>query len=138
MADSERLVRLRGIELFAGLDDDALSRLAAIGTETDVPAGSVVIERDQPGSGMFVIEDGRVLVELPGQTIALGPGEFIGELSLLIDGAHRAARVRAEGPARLFAIGRADFLALLDDEPRIAIKMLPVLARRLHALIEPH
>jgi CRP-like cAMP-binding protein len=43
----------------------------------------------------------------------------------------RAARVRAETDLRCVAIGREDFAALLDEEPSIAVAMLPVLARRL-------
>ena len=42
-----------------------------------------------------------------------------------------AARVRAETDVRCLAIGREDFARLLDSEPRIAVAMLPVLARRL-------
>ena len=38
--------------------------------------------------------------------------------------------------ARCLAIGREDFAALLDQEPRIALAMLPVLARRLVAAMQ--
>jgi len=39
--------------------------------------------------------------------------------------------VRAEADTRCLAIGREDFAKLLDEEPRIAVAMLPVIARRL-------
>jgi CRP-like cAMP-binding protein len=136
MADSDRLARLRAIPLFAELDDAAIERLAEIGTELEVPAGMVLIERDQPASGMFVLEEGTLTVQLHGRTVEIGPGEFVGELSLLIDGAHRAARVQAKTPVRLLAIGRAEFEQLLAEDPLIAVAMLPVLARRLHEMIE--
>lgn len=136
MAAPDRLDRLRAIPFFAGLEDTAIARLAEIGTELEVPAGMVLIERDQPASGMFVIEDGTLTVELPGRTVELGPGEFVGEMSILIDGAHRAARVRAKTPARMLAIGRSEFERLLEETPEIAVAMLPVLARRLQGLIE--
>jgi voltage-gated potassium channel len=85
-----------------------------------------------PGLGMFVVEEGRVVVELShGREVELGPGEFFGELALLIPEGVRAARVRAETDVRCLAIGRDDFAGLLDTEPSIAVAMLPVLARRL-------
>ena len=136
MADSDRLARLRAIPIFTELDEAAIERLAEIGTELEVPAGTVLIERDQPASGMFVLEEGTLTVQLHGRTVDIGPGEFVGELSLLIDGAHRAARVQAKTPARVLAIGRSDFEQLLEEDPRIAVAMLPVLARRLHEMIE--
>ena len=61
-------------------------------TEVDFPARAVLIERDHPDSGLFVILDGTVAVELPQQTVELGAGEVVGELSLLVD-VPRAARV---------------------------------------------
>jgi CRP-like cAMP-binding protein len=136
MVDSDRIARLRAIPLLAGLDETAIERLAEIGTELDVAAGMVVIERDQPASGMFVIEEGTLTVELPSETVDLGPGEFVGELSLLVDGALRTARVWAKTPARCLAVSRADFAELLEDDPKMAVAMLPALARRLHGMIE--
>lgn len=136
MADSDRTARLRAIPLFADLEDTALRRVAAIATELELPEGRVLIERDQPGSGMFVIEEGAVTVELPAQTLELGPGEFVGELSLLVDGATRAARVQTARPTRCLAISRVDFAQLLEDDPKIGAAMLPVLARRLIGMIE--
>jgi CRP-like cAMP-binding protein len=62
----------------------------------------------------------------------IGPGEFVGELALLTD-MPRLARVRAATPVRALAINRSAFAALLEEEPRIAVVMLPVLARRLAA-----
>ena len=123
--------RLRAIPLFAGLSDDALERVAEIATEVEQPAGIALARADDPGSGMFVIEEGTVVVEARGRTVELGPGEFFGELALLVPEATRVARVRAKTPVRCLAVSRADFASLLETEPRIALAMLPVLARRL-------
>ncbi len=130
---SEDLDRLRSVPLFAGVGDEHLERIAAAATEFEVDGGYVLAERGQPGSGMFVILEGTVEVEVPNDPpVALGPGEFFGELSLLTD-SPRLARVRAVTPVRGLAIDRAAFEDLLREEPRIALAMLPVLARRLAA-----
>jgi CRP-like cAMP-binding protein len=124
-------VKLREIPLFAGLSDDVLARIAAIVTDIEFPAGAVLAVADDPGAGMFVIEEGTVVVEARGRTIELGPGEFFGELALLVPESTRVARVRALTLVRCLAVARLDFEQLLEDEPRIALAMLPVVARRL-------
>jgi CRP-like cAMP-binding protein len=123
---------LRALPLLADVSDDALERLATHAAEVVVPAGTVLVEVGQPGAGMLILEEGELAVELrDGKTVPLGPGEFVGELSLLID-EPRTARVRAATDVRCWAIARADFAALLRDDPRVAVAMLPALARRLH------
>jgi voltage-gated potassium channel len=123
--------RLRAIPLFAALDDDVLGRIAALLTEVQTQKGQVLTRPDDPGSGMFVVEEGTVAVELRSRTLELGPGEFFGELSLLVASARRIARVRAQTDGRLLALSRADFSSLLESDPSLARAMLPVLAQRL-------
>jgi CRP-like cAMP-binding protein len=131
-----RVERLRQLPLFSELSDDSLERLAAITTEIDVPAGQTLIRPYDPGLGMFVIEEGKVVVEMrEGREVELGEGEFFGELALLVPEAVRVARVRAETDVRCVAIDRDAFAALLEEEPRIAVAMLPVLARRLADMV---
>lgn len=127
----DRLGRLRAIPLFAGLDDAALEGIAEIATDVEAKPGQVLTRADDPGAGMFVVEEGTVAVELRSRTVEFGPGEFFGELSLLVPDARRIARVRATTEARLLAVSRADFAGLLESQPRIALGMLPVLAQRL-------
>jgi CRP-like cAMP-binding protein len=123
--------KLRAIPLFTDLDDDALALIARASTEFEAAAGHVLIERGRDGAGMFVLEEGTVEVELPGgRSVEQGPGDFFGELALLGSGV-RSARVQATTRVRCLAIGRSDFSKLMDIEPRIAVAMLPVLARRL-------
>ena len=129
MSDTAGLVRK--VPMFAELDDDETTWVADLATEFEVPAGFVLIERGQPGSGMFIITDGTVTVELPQGPVELGPGEFVGELPLLADGITRVARVRATTPVKGLAISRMALSELLRREPRVAVRMLPVLARRL-------
>ena len=129
MSDTVGLVRK--VPMFAELDDDEMTWVADLATEFEVPAGFVLIERGQPGSGMFIITDGTVTVELPQGPVELGPGEFVGELPLLADGITRVARVRATTPVKGLAISRMALSELLLREPRVAVRMLPVLARRL-------
>ncbi|MGZ8571933.1 MAG: cyclic nucleotide-binding domain-containing protein [Actinomycetota bacterium] len=123
--------KLAELPLFAHLDDDALAAVAKHVDEVEAPAGQVLIEIGQPGAGMFVLEEGELEVQLPtGEAIILGPGEFVGDLALLTDEPH-VARVRAHTEVRCLAISRQDFTELLQEQPRIALAMLPVLARRL-------
>jgi CRP-like cAMP-binding protein len=132
------LARLREIPLFSELSDDALRSLAQIASEVDVPAGQVMVKPYDPGLGMFIVEEGTVVVELDDREVKLGPGDFFGELALLIPEGTRAARVRALTDVQCLAIARHDFAGLLENEPGISVAMLPVLARRLSDEIRSH
>jgi CRP-like cAMP-binding protein len=126
------LAQLRALPLFADLDDDALRRVSELAVELDIPAGQVLVHAGDPGSGLFVILSGTAAIEARGEPlIEVGPGEFVGELALLVPEATRSARVRANTDVRCLAIFAEDFRELLADEPRIALAMLPVLAERL-------
>jgi CRP-like cAMP-binding protein len=127
---------LRSIPLFSELDDGVIDHLSAIVTVVELAKGSVLIERGLPGSGMFVILDGTAEVELPHRKVTLGPGEFVGELSLLTDHSARVARVLATSDLRCLAIGRRAFAELLAQHPAIAVPMLATLATRLQDLVE--
>jgi CRP-like cAMP-binding protein len=126
---------LKALPLFARVSDEGLERVAAVATEFEAPAGRVLAEIGQAGTGMFIVEDGEVAVELPsGGEAVLGHGEFFGEMALLTDEPH-SARVRAKTDVRCVALARRDLASLLDEEPRVAVAMLPVLARRLRDAI---
>ncbi|HSJ46778.1 MAG TPA: cyclic nucleotide-binding domain-containing protein [Euzebyales bacterium] len=131
LTESDRIEHLRSVPLFAGVSNEGLDRVLAAASEHEVPAGHVLIQPDQAGSGLFIIEDGTVVVERPNGIVELGAGEFIGELALLFDGAVHSVRVRAATPVRVLALARDDFTALIESEPQVALAMLRVLARRL-------
>ena len=123
---------LRALPLFSRLDDEGLRRVAGLAVELEIPAGQVFVHAGDPGSGLFVVLTGTAVVETRGETmIEVGPGEFVGELALLVPKAMRSARVRAKSDVRCLAIFGGDFQELLEDEPRIALAMLPVVAERL-------
>ena len=126
------LERFRSLPLFADLGDSALRRVQGLVTELQIPAGQILVHAGDPGAGLFVIEEGTAIVEgRANLVIEVGPGEFVGELALLVPEATRSARVRAKSDVRCLALGANDFKQLLHDEPQIALAMLPVVAERL-------
>ena len=128
----DRIERLRHIPMFADLSEDSLGRIAAIMTEFEAPAGRVLIKQGEPGSGLLIVDAGTVVVERAGRRpIELGAGEFLGDLALLSPEGIHQARVRTTTPSVLLGMSRQDFDNLLRDEPRIAVAMLPTLARRI-------
>jgi CRP-like cAMP-binding protein len=122
---------LRAVSLFEGVSDAGLERLASRGGEVVCEAGQVLAIPGDPGSGMFVILEGRVSVDARGGRFELGPGDFFGELALLNPDAQRVARVRASTPVRCLGIPREDAIALVESEHALALAMLRELARRL-------
>jgi CRP-like cAMP-binding protein len=123
--------QLRGLPPFDGVSEAGLERVAACAAELERDAGQVLALPDDPGSGMYVIREGTVAVELRAGTLELGPGDFFGELALLVEDGTRVARVRATSAVRCVSIPRDDFLSLVETEPTFALHLLRELASRL-------
>jgi len=123
---------LRAVPLFAGVSPAGLERLAVSGTEINCEPGTVLVVPGDAGSGMYVVLEGSVRVEMRGGLhVALGEGNFFGEAALLAPTAVRGARVRAATAARCLSVPRDDFLELVESEPSLALEMLRELARRM-------
>lgn len=126
---ADRIETLGSIPIFSDLSARSLEKLRKVAGEFEMPAGQVLIQPRTQGSGLYIVEEGTVVVERKGQKIELGPGQYFGELALLTEHTH-TARVRAKTPVRCLTINRFDFRKLLEDEPKIAIAMLQSLAAR--------
>jgi CRP/FNR family transcriptional regulator, cyclic AMP receptor protein len=110
--------RLRALLLFSGLDDQQLDILAGGATEFTVAAGQPLIQRGDPGSGVFVLEEGAAVVEAPEGMRTLGPGDVFGERSL-VDNGERTARVVAQTEVRCIAIPRPELERVIADAPQL-------------------
>jgi cGMP-dependent protein kinase len=114
--------RLRALLVFSDLDDEQLDVLASCTREFSVVAGQPLIQRGEPGSGVFVLEEGRAVVQAPEGTRELGPGDVFGERSLL-DGVERTASVRAETDVRCLAIPRPELEAVIAARPELGERL---------------
>jgi CRP-like cAMP-binding protein len=120
------------VPLFSELSLWSLERIARVASEVELPAGRVLIEPNAPGAGMFLIQEGTVVVHIRGKgPRELGPGEVVGELALLRRDGARSARVQAKTAVRCLAIDRESFRRLLADEPKLALAILEVVVERL-------
>ena len=77
---------------FPTWDADTLAELAGYGTERDVAPGDELLHAGRASSGFYVVLDGEIEVVRPDidrdvPVGVLGPGQFVGGVSLL----HRAA-----------------------------------------------
>src|SRR5689334_20280353 len=101
------------------MTSDDLHLLRTVGSESDVPAGLLLIERGQPASGLFVILKGSVVVEAPEGTRLLGPGAIIGERALASESGTRTARVRTMSDVRVLAVDRDELDRLTAEHANL-------------------
>jgi CRP-like cAMP-binding protein len=125
--------RLARIPLFSGCSAKDLKRLARASDEVAVEAGTVLTREGELGREVFVILAGAADVTREGELLAtLGPGDHVGELSLL-DGGPRTATVTATEDTTVLVLTRQAFNGVLDEIPTLAHKLLVSLAHRLRA-----
>jgi CRP-like cAMP-binding protein len=122
---------LRQIPLFAGLSEAGLARVGAAAAEVHAGSGQTLALPGDVGSGMFVLLEGKVAVELRDGVIEIAAPDFVGELALLLPDTGRIGRVRATTDVRCLSLPREDFDALLESEPSFALVLLRGLAARL-------
>jgi hypothetical protein len=129
----EKVIVLRDSSLFAGLSGEELFPVAEIAEPIMISAGAFVVREGDPGDTLFVVVSGTFSI-LKGATKLreIARGGIFGELALL-DGARRAASVKAESDGRLLRIPRAEFEALLDESPELSRGVIRTLLGHLRA-----
>ena len=105
------------------MDEDDLRKLEAVGSELSFGAGQMLIESGKPGAGLYVVVEGRIVVEAPEGTRELGPGAVVGERALLSGDGTRSARVRALTHGVVIAVERAEVDRLCDEDPAFAERL---------------
>ena len=127
----EKVMILKGVQMFAETSEEILAEVAAILEEVDVRAGQAVISKGDLGDSMYVIISGRMRVHDEEETIReLGEREIFGELALL-DPEPRSASVTAVSDGRLFRLDRETFSQLMAGNIEIVRGVLHVLCERL-------
>jgi CRP/FNR family transcriptional regulator, cyclic AMP receptor protein len=119
------------IPLFSGFSRKDLQHVHQISTEIQLPAGQELMQEGSIGHEMVVVLEGNLEVTCRGEHVAdIGPGGFAGELALLSH-RRRNSTVTATVPTTVLHIDGRGFMALLEDVPQLAVKMLPIVAARL-------
>lgn len=133
-AKSRKIEHLRNIGLFAECTQRELAHIAKAGDEVALTAGTLLVDQGQTGREAFVILDGTVTVKRNGRRVAtLGPGDTVGELSLLDHGPRTASAV-CDTDCELFVLDHRHFRGVLESNPAIAMKLLGALAERIRVL----
>jgi len=110
------------IELFAGLPEAQLARLAEHVRQRVYPAGTVVVNEGDEAHGMFIVDSGALKVfvtEENGKEVTLsllGKDDYFGELALL-DDAPRSASVITIERSTVLQISRTDFVEVIASNP---------------------
>ena len=132
---------LRGLPIFAEVDDAALARVAERCVTRSVGAGSLLFRTGDPCRGLYVLAEGRVRifrVNRDGREQVLhveGSGRPIAELPLLDGGPYPASAVTLE-PAVLVFLPREVFEALYRTNPDAAHAIIRALGKRLRHLVQ--
>ena len=121
---------LRAVPLFSDVDDDDLDAIGSAVTELNIKAGETLMRAGSSAREMVIVLEGELCVKLGDTEIAtIEAGGFAGEMGLLAD-RPRNATVAAKTDTRILHIDSRSFDNVLHEAPQIAVKMLPVVARR--------
>jgi CRP/FNR family transcriptional regulator, cyclic AMP receptor protein len=133
----QRTELLRRVPLFSDLERKDLEGIANTLKERTFRAGETITSEGESAVGFFVIQDGEANVTVGGQERGrLGPGDYFGEIALIAQTA-RTATVIAESDVRCLGMTFWEFRPLVEENGRIAWKMLQSLARKMSEM-QPH
>jgi potassium efflux system protein len=115
---------LAAVPDFAALDDRTLLQIVGASANLVWSANSVVFEKDSPSEALYIILSGRVqiadVVDSEQVEVAtLEPGDFFGELSLMLHTKHTKT-ARALEDAELMVLPKESFQELLAANADLA------------------
>lgn len=135
----EKILLLKEIDIFSGLNAAELAAIAAVTNEQDCPEDQIIIKQNDVGETVFLIIKGKVEVlmeQADGKEVMLdhiGSGGAFGEMAL-IDDAPRSATIRTIEPSQFLTLHKQEFKETAMEFPRIALQICSVLSQRIRDL----
>ncbi|MBP8234907.1 Crp/Fnr family transcriptional regulator [Rhizorhabdus sp.] len=136
MTPAELLAHLPKGSVFAECGESELADLLSIGTLQATRTNDEILTQGDEGTSLVIILDGVVRISMVtpnGREIILDyaeAGAVLGEIAVLDDRPRTASAV-AMWPGRLIRITRAKFFGFIERHPKVAIRLLKEMARRL-------
>jgi CRP-like cAMP-binding protein len=133
---SHEIKHLKKAFLFQGLPDEILEALAQKMIHRKLASNEVLFRLGDQGDSLYVIDEGWVKIvreDSQGNEVVLnrcGPGEAIGEMSLL-DQEPRSAGVVAISDAGVLELKSEGFFELIDQRPDVALTLIRSISSRL-------
>lgn len=127
---------LRLVRLFEGLEPERLNIFAASCTRRQISKSEILFFEGEPGTELYVLVSGKARIEKVSasgevQVIAVrGPGEVIGEMSL-IDDKPRSAQATAQTKVKMLVLSKENFQKAVLHEPSVTFAIMQTLSHRL-------
>lgn len=131
---------LRKALLFADLSEPEITFLANHAVPRHYRPGELIFSEGDPCAGLYVVESGNVKIfksSASGREQVLAvetPGHTVAELPVF-DGGNYPASASAAQDATLLFVSKQDFYSLCLEHPKVALKVLRVVGRRLRGLV---
>ena len=132
---------LEKVQLFAGLSAEEIEAIETHAVLRTFRKNTVFIHKGEESSRLYLIVSGKVKVFVSdeyGREKVLsmqGPGDHLGELSLLADSSRTASAMTLEDSSFL-VLSKTAFLECLGRNPRIALNLIRILVERVSRLTE--
>lgn len=131
MKNADKIEYLSRVPLFSGLNKKDLGLVARHIDTVEAPAGTKLTEEGKLARQFGIIVSGRAVVRRNRRKLAeLGPGEFWGEMALLLKD-DSSATVETTENSTILVMHAQDFGTLLDAVPAMTRKIAVGLAARL-------
>jgi CRP-like cAMP-binding protein len=130
------IAHLQNSFLFRGLPEEQLRALAGRFRHIRLDKDEVLFKKGDVGDSLYMIAAGELKIvtqDAKGGELIInrcGPGETIGEMSLL-DQSPRSAGVVALQPADVFQLDREAFVRMLDQRPDLGLSVIQSISKRL-------
>ena len=127
---------LKKAPLFAGLEDEAASALAAAMGTIKLNRGEVLFHEGDKEDRLYVVVSGKIKLGRSGSAgrenllAILGPGQMFGELSLF-DPGPRSSTATAVTACEIRTLEHDELMGWLGGRPEVALGLLGQLAARL-------
>ncbi len=133
MKTNVKIDALRELRPFEDLSAEALEHIASLCDEVIFDARNSLMSQGAAAWECFLVVSGLAEVHLDEVVVGtVGPGEFVGEMSLL-HRAHRSASVVAVTPVRALVFASREFTVLLDSYPSVYRHLARQLTDRLRS-----
>ncbi len=101
---------------------------------TEWSAGQLIFKEGDPGTELYYVVVGSVNLSRGGQLIrVMKPGEYFGEMAMLLDERRTATATAAEDGTQLLALSASSLRTALKENPDMVLLLLREMAERLKA-----